>query len=372
MMLRGIAAYARPARPWSFTWDSPSADGIERLLELDLNGILAKHLDSQGVELIERSGLPTVHIGDPLSSLTIAQVNNDNVAIGQMAAAYFTSRGYRHLAYYARVGTEVDQRWAGYDAGLRKKGLSCHALDAHPGHPAHPRPGKPSLRRENEKVRLWLSALPKPVAILCVSDNAALVVAEHCRELGIVVPDEIALLGVDNDIPVCALAAPPLSSIQIAGERMGYIAAELLDAMMTERKAAGIINLPPIRVVSRRSTDTVVASDPLVARALSYMRQNFADADCNNDFFSSLRCSRRTVERKFRAATGLSPAQAWLRFRLEEAERLLVDTEFSVEYVADRCGFSDIRQLQVAFRKVLKQTPSQFRRHAIPSFRAGA
>jgi len=321
------------------------------LLELELDGILAKDLDDRGVELIENSRIPAVHMGHAVKAAAMGCVDTDGRAVGEMAATYFVNRGYKHFGYHAPIGTPSDECVVSFQKRLTRGGHGCHIAD--------PR-----------RVQEWLSALPKPVAILCSSDDAALSVAEHCRELGLVVPDEVAVLGVDNDIPVCSLAAPPLSSIQTALERMGFAAAEMLNEMIIQQKPGRAIAVPPIRVVSRRSTDAAAASDPLVARALAYMQANFAEGDCLNDFFASIKCSRRTLERKFRETTGLSPAQAWLRFRVEEAERLLADTELRVETVADRSGFGEVRQLQLAFRKVLKQTPTQFRRHAVPSFGA--
>jgi len=241
--------------------------------------------------------------------------------------------------------------------------------DANPGHPAHTRPSEPSVRKASEDLRVWLRELPKPIAIFCRSDNAALSVAEHCRELGIVAPEEVAIPGVDDDAAVCSLAAPPLSSVQIGGERMGYAAAELLNELLTQNKRARAILVQPIRVVGRLSTAAVGAKDPLINRALTHLLRHHSDPDCMRQNVTSLPCSRRTFERKFRESTGLSPAQACVRFRLEEARRLLVKTELAVEAVAERAGFGDILQLQVAFRNVLRQTPTQFRRYAVPAFR---
>lgn len=369
-MLRGIAAYARPARPWVFSWDNPSAEGILRLLELEPDGLLVKHVDERGFELIERAGVPTVNLGFPVANSKMRHVGHDESAIGELGAAYFVSRGYRNFGYYPNTGNPRDLRAHSFRAYLKRYGHTCHVGDAQPAHPAWPR-AQASLKRDNEAICRWLTGLPKPVAVLCAADNFALTVAECCSQLELRVPDEVAILGVDNDVPVCLLSAPPLSSIQIAGERVGYAAAELLDNLMTPdgREAPKLVAVPPIRVVSRRSTDAVVASDPLVARALAYLREHATAPDCLNEFLATIRCSRRTLERKFRESIGQAPAQAWLRFRLEEATRLLADTDLSVEHVADQSGFGEIRQLQVAFRKFLHQTPTEFRRHAVPSLR---
>ncbi len=366
MMLRGIATYARPSPEWVFKWDQPTAAGVRRLLQLGVDGILAKHLDAQGIELIQRSKTPTVQLPSGHNSPRIASVDNDHAAIGRMAADHLMHRGYQHFGYYARPGDSIDPRLEGFDTALRERGHSCLVADANPGHPAHTRSSEPSVRKASEELRLWLHGLPKPIAIFCKGDNAALSVAEHCRELGIVVPAGVAILGVDNDVAVCSLADPPLSSVQIAGERMGFAAAEMLNEMMTQNKRALAILVQPIRVVGRLSTAAVGAKDPLIHRALTHLLTHRSDKSCMQQIVASLPCSRSTFERKFHQSTGLSPLQACVRFRLEEAQRLLVKTDLAVEEVAEQSGFGDILQLQVAFRKVLKQTPTQFRRYAVP------
>ncbi len=368
MLLTGIATYARPSSEWVLKWEQPTAAGVERLLELGVDGILAKHLDAQGIALIERSEIPAVHMTSKLNSPRVASVDNDEQAIGQMAADHLVNRGHQHFAYYARPRDSIDHRMEGFEAALREQGRLCLVADADPGHPAHARSNEPSVRNASEALRAWLRGLPKPIAIFCRSDNAALSIAEHCRELSIVVPDEVAILGVDDDVAVCSLADPPLSSVQIAGERMGYVAAELLNELMTQNKNARAILVHPIRVVDRRSTDAIAAKDPIVARILGHLLRHPSDPDCLRQIITSLPCSRRTFERKFRESTGLSPLQVCVRFRLEEARRLLVKTDLAVEEVAERSGFGDILQLQVAFRKAFRQTPTQFRRYAVPAF----
>ncbi len=186
----------------------------------------------------------------------------------------------------------------------------------------------------------------------------------------VVVPEEIAILGVDDDAAVCTLADPPLSTIQIGGERMGYAAAELLNEMLTQnkREPKPAILVQPIRVVGRLSTAAVGVKDPLIHRALLHLITRHADKACMRQIVTSLPCSRSTFERRFHQSTGLSPLQACVRFRLEEARRLLVKTDLAVEEIAEQSGFGDILQLQVAFRKLFKQTPTQFRRYAVPAF----
>ncbi len=151
---------------------------------------------------------------------------------------------------------------------------------------------------------------------------------------------------------------------------MGYAAAELLNEMLTQnkREPERAILVQPIRVVGRLSTAAVGAKDPLIHRAVTHLLTHHSDKTCLRQLATSLPCSRSTFERRFYQSTGLSPLQSCVRFRLEEAQRLLVNTDLAAEEVAEQSGFGDILQLQVAFRKVFRQTPTQFRRYAVPAF----
>jgi LacI family transcriptional regulator len=358
-VLRGVAAFARPHRQWVFDRVAPTLAGAQRLLNQAPDGVLLCTSDERVLEVFERVKIPVVNTGAPAPGRRVAQVLNDEAAVGEMAARYFIARGYRQFAYASRVGGHPDARLTAFQATLAKQGFSrCAVFES-----AREREFTPSERRIG--LSQWLRELPKPVALFCMYDAQASTVAEHCRAAGIAVPAEIAILGVDNDITGCSLADPPLSSIQTAAERIGYEAAQLLDRYFSEGGwQVRTLKVPPVRVVSRRSTDAVAVPDKLVEAALRMMQADLARTSSFETFCERLKCSRRSLERRFQSVMSQSPSHAWAGLRLHEAERLLVETDLAVEEVARRTGFGDSRQLAAAVRKSTGMVPSQFRRHA--------
>ncbi len=215
--------------------------------------------------------MPSVRLVHRGTEPRMSSVDNDDLAIGNLAAAHFLDRGYKHFAYYARQQNQLNDREFGYGALLESRGHAHQFIEGVPSHPSYRVNALDRQADEKQQLLQWLKQLVKPVAVFCVADNAALIIAERCRELGFEVPHEVAILGVDNDIPVCELAFPPLSSIQTAGEEAGYRAAELLEQMVVHGSAPASLALPPIRVVSRQSTDAVITGDPWVTARCSAM-----------------------------------------------------------------------------------------------------
>lgn len=357
--LRGIAAFVRPNRAWTFDLIGPSLAGTERLLARKPDGILLGVSDDTVLELVERSRVPAVCTGAP-STRNISQVGNDEVLVGQLAAQHFITRGFRRFAYVARTGTHPDARLLAFEAHLAALGFDCAVFEGTRG--SDP---TQSLAEDDPALSNWLQTLSKPVGLFCMFDHQAWIVAEHCRRARIGVPNDIAILGVDNHETTCLLADPPLSSIQTASERIGYEAAALLERLMAAPGASReVICVPPVRVVNRRSTDAVAASDHLVGHAMSLMRKELSSPRTIESICDELKCSRRSLERRFHTCTGMTPAQTWGRFRVEEAQRLLADTDLSVEAIATATGFGDGRQVAVAIRKATGLTPTLFRRNA--------
>ncbi len=360
-VLLGIAAYARPGRDWIFDHGNQSPEGISRLLAEQLDGILFSSSDPTVFALIEEAGIPAVNAHFWVPPPSMGYVDSDDSQVGAMAADYFLNRGHTTFGYFARTGWPIDSRLTGFASRLETVGATASVFTGVP----------PSLARDvrdfDQGVREWLLKLPKPVAILCVNDHFALFLAERCQRLKLKVPEQVAILGVDNDPVICSLAEPPLSSVQTGTERIGFEAAKLLDQMMVgSPPSLKHIRVSPIRVISRRSTEVVVAPDKFVTGALRHMQLHLVDNLGLEALAERLHCSRRTLERRFQSCLGVSPAQAWNRFRLEEAQRLLADSDLKLPLVAELSGFREAKYLSGAFKKIFGQTPGQFRRHASP------
>lgn len=364
-VLLGVAAYARPARAWTFDHGDSSLQGIERLLAQKPDGVVFCSSDNQVINLIAAAKVAAVnaHFWEPPAPM--GSVASDDHVVGELAAEHFLARGHRRFAYFPRTGWAVDARLHGFTAALARSGATPATFEGVP----------PSVGRKEaayEKALLhWLQELPKPVAIFCANDRFAWHVSERCRRLKLRVPTHVAILGVDNDRVICSLADPPLSSVQTGSERIGYEAARLLEQLM----AGGVpesrhVLVQPVRVVGRRSTDAVVAEDKLVAGALRHMKSHLVDNIGLELLAKRLHCSRRTLERRFREVLGVSPAHAWTRFRLEEAQHLLADSELKLPLVAELSGFREAKYLSEAFKKLTGQTPGKFRHLATPSTQA--
>jgi LacI family transcriptional regulator len=183
-----------------------------------------------------------------------------------------------------------------------------------------------------------------------------------CRQLDLHIPEQVALLGVDNDDLECHLCAPPLSSIELAGERIGYEAAKLLDGLMSrERISRRRITIPPIRVVTRQSTDTLAIQDEDVVAALAFIRATAHEEIDVEAILDRVPLSRRALERKFRELLGRTVLEEIRRVRLDLVKALLSDTNLAMPAIAVRCGFSGSRRLAVVFKQFVGTTPTTYR-----------
>lgn len=361
-LLRGIGAYTRPHKAWSFDQAWPTLAGITGVLAQRPDGLIVRTGNPVLLELIRTANVCTVNITNQPHVAGIGQVCNDNRGIGAMAAEHFLRRGHTRFGYYACQPDRVDERLLGFQEQLQLSGFASQVFQDSPDQVS-----ANELEAYESELSKWLMDMPKPVAIFCDGDRFAWIIVERCRRLALRVPDDVAILGVDNVASMCALADPPLSSIQTASERIGFEAAQLLDRMMSPRAPKElVIQVPPVRVVNRRSTDGVSVGDVLVHEALEYMRAHLIDTGGIEQLCDHFGCSRRTLERRFRERLGYTPAEAWARFRLEEAQRLLADTSLTLSAVAERCGFHLPKQMASVFRRMTKRAPRDFRRLAQP------
>ncbi len=220
----------------------------------------------------------------------------------------------------------------------------------------------PNLESDMAALLRWIKRLPRPVAIFACFDIRGVQVLEACRRLGFHVPDEVAVLGVDNDELLCDLADPPMSSIIPDGRRTGYEAAALLDRMMRGDKFQNEGRLfDPLGVAVRLSTDVVAVADRHVAAAVRYIREHACNGITVGDVVANVPLSRRVLETRFRKCLGCSPHDQILRVKLDRVKKLLIDTDLPLAAIAERTGFAHVEYLSVAFKKHAGQTATEFR-----------
>jgi len=198
---------------------------------------------------------------------------------------------------------------------------------------------------------------------MACNDDRGQQVLEACHLNGLQVPDEVAVLGVDNDECLCDLSTPPLSSINIGAERIGYEAAALLDRLMAGgRPPADSVLLPPVGVVVRQSTDVVASEDRELAELVRFVRENACDGLRVKELLRQSSLSQSTMQKRFKALLGRSPKQEILHVQLGRAKQLLAETDLSVADIADKCGFGGLKRLSAAFHAGVGLTPLAFRK----------
>ncbi len=360
-VFRGIHAYAVHQRRWILRDSPPDAQILPSLREWQPQGIIAHLFDGEFARRVMALRKPLVNITNTLARLKAPLVEVDHLRVGQLAADHFLQRGYVNFGYFGSGWTGFSkQRERGFREWLAKTGhtpSSCYA-DYLPRPPL-----VASWKRVDRQVRDWLLALPKPAAVLASNDVPARYLAEMCRALGLLVPEEVALLGVDNDELECLLCHPPLSSVVNPAEQIGYEAARLLDRLMSGRQPPRRpIHVLPTHVVTRQSTDIVAVADPDVSQAAAFIRDHAAENIGVADVVLALSMARRRLERRFRGCLGRTILDEIQRVRVERAKHLLAETDLPIPVVASRSGFSTPQRLAAVFRRATGQSPTAYRR----------
>ena len=359
-VLAGIQAFATQKGHWIFHHAPPDPAVLRPLRQWNPHGIIAHVMLPEFARRAVRLGKPLVDTAYTLSNLNVPTVDVDHFAVGRLAAEHFLQRGFVHFGFFGSGRAPYSRE---REIGFRQRLVeashvvsTCHAE-------YFPRlPLGASWTKMDQRVRRWLEQLPKPVAIFTINDVPAHDLADMCHRLGLRVPDEVAILGVDNDEAECRLASPPLSSIAVPSQQIGYEAARLLDGMLLGRKAQpSSVFLPPIRVVTRQSTDTLATSDPIVREALGYIRQHATEDISVARVVTEIGAGRRELERHFRRVLGHSVLYEIRRVRVEHAKELLTATDLAMPMIARRCGFSTPQRLTVVFHQFTGKVPTAFR-----------
>lgn len=367
-VFEGILDYVRLHGPWQL-YRMEGRPGEQKLLDLKrwgCTGIIAGNCTPAESALIERLRMPIV-IFEPAPDMRVAPhplanrsaliVNSR--AIGERAARYFLERHYRRFAF---VGEPHDAYWSSergtaFRETVIAAGASCEEYP----------PTTPAERRdwavEQPRMQKWLRALVKPVALFAAMDGRARQVIDACLSEGIPVPEEVAVLGVDDDPFICSATFPSLSSIQINGRQAGYLLAEHLDGLMHGRRLPkNIFMADPSRVVNRGSTDATAIPDRQVARALEFIWREAGQRPLHvPDVVRVFGSSRRFAEIHFKTVVGRTIMEEIQRVKLERVCALLAETNLPVGEITRKCGFVKESHLAVLFRKRFNQTMSAYR-----------
>jgi LacI family transcriptional regulator len=364
-ILRGVTRYSESRRDWVFLPVDSEAHAVRALRAVKLAGVLAHVTSPELVRALGRLECPRVNVSTVLPNPPLPQVGTDNCRVGAMAAEYFLARGFQHFAYvgHAKHRYSVEQE-QGYRAALSAAGLKCHSYHSHDTTSFQARGRLWSL---GVPLQRWLLSLPKPTAIMACNDLWGLQLTEACRQVELRVPEEVAIVGVDNDDLFCEMSRPALSSIALPAEQVGYESARLLDELISSRRGgASAISkqLAPLGVVTRRSSDTWAMDDADVAVAARFIHEHADRPLLVSDVASHVAVARRTLERRFSACVGRTVWEEIRRAHMDRAKQLLAQTRLPIARIAVLSGFSGSRHLANAFRLELGTTASTFRRRA--------
>jgi LacI family transcriptional regulator len=360
-ILRGIARYVREEGPWSIAHEPRSLEeSVPRWLQRwHGDGIIARVQDQRIARAIAAVGMPTVDVLGVVEGLPFPLVHTDDQAIGRLGAEHLLDQGFRRFGFFGIEGENwSDHRAEAFAARVGAAGCPCvtHAM---PRHTARSEQWEDSER----DLAAWLTSLPKPAGVMIASDQLGPHTLEACRRASVIVPDDVGVIGVDNDGPLCEVSDPPLSSIWPDHRRVGYEAARLLDELMSGAKRPdGPVLLPPRGVVARKSTDALAIEDRPVAQALRYIREHGCEPIEVDDVVRQVPLSRSVLQRRFRILLGRSVHDEIVRVRLARARELLQQTDLPLAEIAERAGFRHQEYMGAVFRRRLRQTPGAFRR----------
>ena len=361
-ILQGIASYARQHGPWSIYHEPRSLEAsVPRWLnDWQGDGIIARLQDKRIAAAVESTGLPAVDVLGVVVETRLPLVHVNDAAIGAAAADHLVRQGFRNFGYCGvRRLNWSRTRQAAFVRAVTAAGFRCRTCWL----PGHSRSDS-SWEAQQDRLAAWITELAKPVGVMACYDPVGQKVLEACRRAGAAVPDQVAVIGVDNDETVCEVCDPPLSSVAANHVRVGYEAAARLDRWMHRRRAGSRrpLLVDPIGVVVRSSTDTLAVGDPDLARALQVIRERACQDLHIGDIVAEVSSSRSTLKERFRRVLGHTMHDEIVHERTNRAKQLLAETDLTVQTIARMTGFRHAEYMGVVFKRIVGKTPGEFRK----------
>lgn len=353
---QGVAEESRTLGGWDLVSCIPGFDGARELgvspavfRHFRIDGLIALLRTRREIARVRTLGIPFVNFGGELPPIDdLARVMVDHAEVGRQAGAHLLGLGLRHLAYLGQGGTWYqDERRRGFHEVAKRAKVSVH------DYPRSSGARRGSWKADWAVLERWVLALPKPAGVFAVYDYRGRLLIEACLRVGVRVPEDIAVVGVDNEPVLCEQGEPALSSIDCDRRGQGRAAARLLDRLMKQRQPLrGDVLIRPTGVVARRSTDLQVINDPLVRDLDQHLRDHLQESLAIADLARDAGVSRRLLELRFRKELGRPPYDHLLALRLARARQMLIAQDPPpLADIASACGFTSLRMLKRALRK---------------------
>lgn len=365
-LLVGVSNYAHLHGPWAIFHEiEESKRSLDFVMNWEADGIIADVREIEKKNPILEQNIPTITIGSRISTFDsqienlYPNISSNSKKIGTMGAEHFLERCFKNFAFcgYNNFAWSVNRRKF-FEKALKKAGFEClflnqnyHSTDT-------------SWKKVQENLAKWIKSLPKPIGIMTCNDYLGRRILEACQLANTSVPDQVSVLGVDNDEIACNLTYPPLSSISINSEKAGYKASEFLSDLMSGKEVMSRqkIIAEPTHIEVRKSTDFLAINDSEVAQAIRYIRNNTNKSIQVENVAEVAGLSRRSLHSRFKKAIGLSVSGEIRKSKIEHIERMLIDTNLSIAQVALAMGYSGIEKLSRFFTREKGVTPSEFRK----------
>ena len=367
-LLEGLLEYAHESAssPWQFHLDlrDLNRQHLKDLKSWNCSGIIAYILSDRERQGFIATGLPAVFIepalSAPLPSMprNIVTFINEHAAEGRTAADYFIKRRYRSFAY---IGTAKptfwsDERIKGFAARLKEDGFAPSI------YPSPPPREQNDFAIESKRLTKWLRQLPRQTALFCVHDRRAQQVIATATAADLRIPEDIAVLGVDNDELLCEMTVPAISSIPVNDHERGRAVGEAMDALLERRPVKRVQITRHDAVITRTSTDAQAIADPFVARAVSHARAKLSERPSLLELAKAAGCSKTVLNLHARRALGHTITDEITRLQLDAAIEQLTNTDHTNEDIAISCGFCSASHLGLRLKAITGHTPGHYRR----------
>lgn len=357
-ILAGVKEYIRSHGPWNVHLAEHSRGDRppKWIVDWDGDGVLARVESKETARALARAHVPVVDVSSHRHMPQVPNVTSDHREIARLAVEHFREREFRNFAFCGvERFTWSRDRGHYFDQLARDAGVTC-------AHYKMPKGLEFDSDAETDAIAQWLLELPQPVAVFAPYDSRGHQLLDACQRAGLAVPEQVAVLGVDNDHLLCDLSAPPLSSVIPDTHRMGWLAAEMLAKLMRgEKVPAEQMRIPPIGICARKSTDMTAVADPHVARAAQFIREHACAGIDAGDVVAAIPLARRVLEKRFHSVLGRTLRQEITRVQMQRVKDLLIATDLSLADVAERTGFRHVEYLTVVFKREFGIPPSTYR-----------
>ena len=350
--LEGIARYGNAHGGWTLVLHH-EAQTRQVLPKLDSKvcGIITHAYQPKLIEQLMNLAIPVVNVSAVSPSPQMVSVLPDNQAIGRMAAEHLINQGYRRLLAFDISPWDYSQvRIRSFEQYVQAHGLQVEVVRIN------------RWKHAELTIAQTLSSTQTPVGVFAVSDSLAVFVVRQCAALGLVMPEQVAVLGVDNDILTTRMMTPTISSIEIPWEKLGFEAAARLDAMIKGQSLDfEPLRIGPTRVMTRQTTDGMAIEDANVATVVKFIREKMHEPFTLDELVRQVPISRRTLEQRFKRTLGHTLHHHVVKVRIERAKDLLTQTDYAMPEVAKHCGFGEAAYFAAVFKKQTGKTPTEFR-----------